>query len=186
MNEIARAGIRLALICVGSALILGLFSFFMKSRLHEASLRDVRTVLPSLSKTGKIGDETRVKDSPVVRSYFVVKDAKGKTGGFILRSHGEGWGGDFSLVSAHSKEGEVLALQLLENAEQSPAAGRDTSSAFLGIFIGSGGKKPVPLMKADLTGTDVDVVTGSTQTFLQLAKVLKEAAAFAAALGGTQ
>ncbi|MFP4444343.1 MAG: FMN-binding protein, partial [Spirochaetia bacterium] len=73
----------------------------------------------------------------------------------------------------YAPDGTVLNAVLMENQE-SPGLGKKAEDpGYMEKFVQTGSDEPVPVRKDMLPGDEADAVTGSTVTFVGIARALK-------------
>jgi electron transport complex protein RnfG len=183
MSSVAGTGGRFTLICVGAALVLGLVNALTAPVIKAREERNFQAVLKSLVNEETIGAPQKADTVPAVRAFYPVRDKAGKTVSLIVDLQGEGYGGDFSIIAAYKRNGEILSARLLQNKE-TPGMGKKAESAdYLKKFVGMGADKPVPVRKVQLKAEDAQAVTGATTTFIGIAKALETGSKFVQGLG---
>jgi electron transport complex protein RnfG len=97
---------------------------------------------------------------------------------------GNGYGGEMAILAGYTEEGEIFAVQMMENSE-TPGLGKEAEKAeYMQKYIGTGTEKPVPVRKDMLSQEEADAVTGATITFIGVAKALVEGSDFVDKLEG--
>lgn len=183
MKKILIMGGKLFLITAIAAILLGFVDSFTDPVIKARKARELKEALMSLMPEGKPGKLVPVKENPVVPGYYRVKD-NGKLIGYILDLRGKGYGGELKILAGYKKTGEILAVKLMDD-EETPGLGKKAEKPeYMKKFIGTGGKKPVPIRKGMLSRKDADAVTGASITFMGLANALDAGSKFVRRLGG--
>jgi electron transport complex protein RnfG len=181
-----RIGGRLALICAVAAAILGLMNAVTEPKIEQIKQERLQTALAQVSEGMKVGEPEEVRDNETVTTYYPLFEGEesGAPAGYICRLIGTGYGGDMVILAGFRKNGEVFAVQMMENQE-TPGLGKEAEkAAYMAKYIGKGADEPIPLRKDMLNQEEADAVTGATITFIGIAKALISGSEFIENLEG--
>ena len=181
-NILVIAG-KLFLICAIAAVVLGFVNAMTEPAIRDRKARELKEALESLIPEGKPEKPVVVKNNSVVKAYYPVMK-NGKTFAYILDLRGNGYGGELKILAAFKKNGEIISVKLMDN-EETPGLGKKAEKPdYMKKFIGTGGKKPVPVRKDMLSRKDADAVTGASITFMGIANALEAGSKFMKQFGG--
>lgn len=167
MKEMVNKSLRLGTIGAVAALLLAVMNNFTEPVIAERRARELNEALTVLADGGIPGTpETAPADGVVQR--WPIDDGKG----WILELTGTGYGGPMTIVSSYDTDGTIMVSRLMENNETVGFGKKAEDPAYMEIFVGTGGDKPVPENKTDL-GNDADVVSGATVTFSGITDALR-------------
>ncbi len=182
MKNILVIGLKLTLICAVSALCLGLVNAATAPRIENLKALALQEALSVVNKDGKPGTEVII-DDPVVKGYYPVVLDSGEKGSYILTLKGDGYAGDLKILANFEKTGKVIACVLMDNQE-TPGLGKEAEKVeYMNKYIGTGGEKPVPVKKGQLSPEDADAIGGATITFTGIAKALEYGSGFVKKIG---
>lgn len=186
MNQATVAGGKLALICLVSALVLGLVHALTApvaaAGIAERRLQD----LSWMAGSGAVDPESIEGVRGAVKSYYTVRNKQGDPELYILRLRGSGRGGELSLLASFKTDGEIVDV-VLRDSQETPGLGKQAEDPqYMVRFIGRGGAEPIPTRKAQLSRDELEGVSGSTLTFLGIARALEEGAQFVRQRGGEE
>lgn len=177
MKSMLKVGLKLALICGVAAVTLGFVNSITEPKIAEYKRKQHAEALSAVVTKGKPGEEVPVTGHAGVEAYYPVLEG-GLISGYVLKLTGNGYGGDMSLLAFYEKSGTIIAVRLTENQE-TPGLGKEAEKdAYMLKFLGMGGDSPVPSRKSDLEQKDADSITGSTITFIGIAKALESGSDF--------
>lgn len=88
------------------------------------------------------------------------------------------------VMASYGISGEVLNAKLLANAETPGLGKKAENKEYMGKFIGTGSKSPVPLKKSELDKSAAESIGGATVTFSGIAKAVSQGSLFVKSLGG--
>jgi electron transport complex protein RnfG len=91
-----------------------------------------------------------------------------------------------TMLAGYTIEGEVIGVQLLDNAETPGLGKKAEEPGYMDKFIGTGADSSIPTRKSDLAPAQADAVSGSTITFSGIANALVDGSQFAEQQGGAQ
>lgn len=174
MKDMVKIGGKLAVICAVAALILGLMNAVTEPRIEQIQQERLEAALARVSEGMNVGDPSEVEGDGNITTYYpLFKASSGsEPAGYICRLIGTGYGGDMVVLAGFTPEGEVFAVQMMENQE-TPGLGKEAEkSSYMEKYIGRGADNPIPLRKDMLTQEQADSVTGATITFMGVAKAL--------------
>ncbi len=186
MNRAVADGGKLALICLVSALVLGVAHTLTAPTAAAAATEGLRRDLARMAGSGSVDRESTEGVSGAVRGFHAVRDKGGRPTLYILRLAGSGYGGDLPLLAAYRTDGEILDVVLRDSRETPGMGKRAEGPGYMEGFIGRGAAKPVPVRKAMLSRKALDAVTGSTITFIGIGRALEEGASFVRRQGGVK
>ncbi|RKX84763.1 MAG: FMN-binding protein [Spirochaetes bacterium] len=177
MKKILIMGGKLFLITAIASILLGFVDSFTEPVIKARKARELKEALTSLIPEGKPGKLVPVSGNSVVPGYYNVKK-DGKLLGYILDLRGTGYGGELKILAGYKRNGEIIAVKLMDN-EETPGLGKKAEKPeYMKKFIGTGGKKAVPVRKGMLSRKDADAVTGASITFMGLANALDTGSKF--------
>lgn len=171
-------GLKLALFCAVAAGLLALITFILTPVIEANCRNELCSVLEEMAGLMTLGEKLPVNeagsgDTGHRRVVYPLIDKTGLTTAYIVELWGEGYGGPIQVLAGVYPDGEIFQVRLLQNSE-TPALGKSAENReYMTKFRGTGGTKPVPLEKSDLSGTDAMIVTGATVTFQSIALLLK-------------
>lgn len=167
MKEMVNKSLRLGTIGAVAALLLAVMNNFTEPVIAERRARELNEALTVLADGGIPGTpETAPADGVVQR--WPIDNGKG----WILELTGTGYGGPMTIVSSYDTNGVIMVSRLMDNSETVGFGKKAEDPAYMDIFVGTGGDKPVPRNKTDL-GSNADVVSGATVTFSGITDALR-------------
>jgi len=184
MKTIISVAIRLAVICLVAAGVLGYVNGVTAPQIAASKAQAELNALSVINKAGTVGDKVE-GDGGMVNYYYPVTD-NGKVTNYILSLKSMGYGGDLKILANFKANGEIIDARLMEDAETPGLGKKAEDPAYMKKFQGTGADKPVPVKKTMLGAADADAVTGATITFTGLSKALEYGSEFAKKLGGQQ
>ncbi len=184
MNHAAAAAGKLALICLVSALVLGVVHAWTAPVIAAGEDGALRRDIARMAGGGVVGRESAEGAAGAVRGFYVVKDKAGKTALYILRLAGSGYSGELPLLAAYKPDGEVRDAVLRDSGETPGLGKKAEDPAYMRRFVGGGAARPIPTRKSMLGREDADAVSGSTVTFIGVGRALEEGSLFVRRLGG--
>jgi len=174
MKTMVKIGGKLAVICAVAAAILGLMNAVTEPKIEQIQRERLEAALEKVSEGMKIGEAQEVSGNRTVTDYYPLYGGSGQEepAGYICRITGNGYGGEMIILAGYTVEGEVFAVQMMENSE-TPGLGKEAEKqTYMAKFIGTGEDTPVPVRKDMLNQEEADAVTGATITFIGIAKAL--------------
>jgi Na+-translocating ferredoxin:NAD+ oxidoreductase RnfG subunit len=140
--------------------------------------------LDDREKLGAIFKDIGYRNMGPVDSYFPVTQNQAVMG-YALKITGSGYGGDMTIIAGYNTDGSIRNVKLLDNNE-TPGLGKKAElEGYMDKFIGTGGDKPVPVIKNMLKNPkDIDAVTGASITFMGLADALRAGSDFVKKIEG--
>lgn len=186
MKDLVKIGGKLAVICAIAAAVLGIMNAVTEPRIEHIKQARLEQALKKVSKGMNIGERTSVTDNKVVSAYYPLYEGSdgGAANGYICRLIGGGYGGDMVILAGFETNGEVFSVQLMENQE-TPGLGKEAEKqSYMEKYIGTGADEPIPVRKDMLSQEQADTVTGSTITFIGIAKALEDGSNFVEELEG--
>ena len=184
MKNILIIALKLAVICLVAAGVLGFVNGVTAPQIAASKAQAELNALSVINKTGTIGDRVE-GDGEGVNYYFPVSD-NGKVTNYIMSLKSMGYGGDLIILGNFKTNGEIIDAKLMEDAETPGLGKKAENAAYKTKFHGTGSDKPVPVKKTMLDAADADAVTGATITFTGVSKALEYGSNFAKKLGGQQ
>jgi electron transport complex protein RnfG len=180
MKRMIIIGGKLAVICAIAAYVLAMVNAFTAPRIAENREKALADALQNIAGSGRVGEHLPVSAGdgeealPAVTGYYPVYAAGSQVvNGYILQLTGSGYGGEMDLLARYALDGTVLSAVLMENQE-SPGLGKKAEDPeYMEKFIQTGGDDPIPVRKDMLPSDEADGVTGSTVTFVGIARALK-------------
>ena len=186
MKNIITIAVKLAVICLVAAFVLGFVNGITAPQIAASKAQAELDALSVINKAGTIGDRVESSengDGVSVNYYFPVTDG-GKVTNYIMSLKDMGYGGDLVILANFKVNGEIIDAKLMEDAE-TPGLGKKAENAwYMDKFKGTGADKPVPVKKTMLESADADAVTGATITFTGVSKALAFGSEYAKKLGG--
>lgn len=186
MNKTVLIGGKLAIICAVAAVVLGAVNAVTAPRIEMIKAERLQAALEKVALGGNIGEEAApLEDNEFIKAYYPVENSNGQVE-YIVRIVGMGYGGEMIVLAGYTENGEVRAAKLMENQE-TPGLGKEAEkSSYMEKFIGTGDGETVPSRKDALSQKNADAVTGSTITFVGVAKALEKGSLFVKDLAGVQ
>ena len=182
MKNIITIAVKLAVICLVAAFVLGFVNGITAPQIAASKAQAELDALSVINKAGTIGDRVE-GDGAGVNYYFPVSDG-GKVTNYIMSLTSMGYGGNLVILANFKTNGEIIDAKLMEDSE-TPGLGKKAENAwYMDKFKGTGADKPVPVKKTMLESADADAVTGATTTFTGVSKALEYGSEFAKKLGG--
>ena len=179
MNDMLKIGGKLALICAVAAISLGLVNAVTEPKIDQMKKQKLMNALKQVAVGMEVGKYKEIKDNPVIKGYYPLKDSSGKNGGYIFKLTGIGYGGDLNIIAGISVKGKVLSVVLMDNQE-TPGLGKEAENPeYMKKYIGTGEDSPVPVRKSQLSQEDADAITGASITFMGIGKALASASDYA-------
>ena len=156
MKNIIIIAVKLAVICLVAAFVLGYVNGITAPQIAASKAQAELNALSVINKAGTIGEKVE-GDGAGVNYYYPVTDG-GKVTNYIM--------------------------SLKEDADTPGLGKKAENSWYMDKFKGTGADKPVPVKKTMLESADADAVTGATITFTGVSKALEYGSEFAKKLGG--
>ncbi len=183
MKQIAVIGLKLAAICAVAATALALINMVTAPRIEAYRQQRILEALEQVSGGHEIGEMKEADDRFIEFSYPLYGEEGEKTG-YILRIRADGYGGPMQLIAGYRSDGSLITARLLDN-DETPGLGKDAERPeYMEKFAGKGGEdNPIPQRTQQLPSSEADAVSGSTITFLGVAKGLDAGAAYVKKLG---
>ncbi len=185
MKDIINIGGRLTLICAIAAAILGLMNAVTEPKIEQIKQERLEQALSRVSEGMTVGDPREVSGNDKISTYYPLFRGGNEENpdGYICRIIGAGYGGEMIILAGFKPEGEVFAVQMMENQE-TPGLGKEAEKAsYMEKYIGKGNDEPFPLRKDMLSQEQADSITGATITFIGVAKALVAGSDFVQELG---
>ena len=178
MKTIVITGLKLFAICAVAALALGAVSSITEPRIAQYKIEQLRQALAELTPGAQTGEAEEVAANPTVLTRYPVLE-NGEEVGSLLALVGTGYGGDLKILARYDRNGEIRAVELMED-EETPGLGKKAENPeYMNKFVGTGtAGRPVPVRKDMLPASEADAITGATITFLGVSKALAEGARF--------
>ncbi len=186
MKTMVKIGGKLAIICAVAAAVLGLMNAVTEPRIEQIKQARLEAALEKVSEGMAVGEAQETEEGAAVTTYYpLYEGSKDDTPeGYIVRIVGNGYGGEMAVLAGYTEEGEVFAVQLMENSE-TPGLGKEAEKAeYMQKYIGTGTEKPVPVRKDMLSQEQADSISGATITFIGVAKALIQGSDFVDNLEG--
>lgn len=184
MRKFMKIGITLALICAVAASTLALINGITAPAIAKYEQGIVLQALSEVSNGLTIGSFMEETGDDAVASYYRLTEANGNIAGYILQLNASGYAGAMSVMASYDILGEVLNAKLLANAETPGLGKKAESKEYMGKFIGTGSKSPVPVKKSELDKNAAESIGGATVTFSGIAKAVSQGSLFVKSLGG--
>ncbi len=174
--------LRLAIICAVAALALALVNSITAPKIEENERIALEEALAQVSLDYTVGEGSVVKEDAKIWNKYPLYQGSATSDnlvGYILELKAMGYGGEMKLLGSYTLAGEVLAAELLTNAE-TPGIGKlAEKDGYMHKFVGTGTtNQPVPVTKGRLTIEEADAISGATITFLGIAKALAYGSAY--------
>jgi electron transport complex protein RnfG len=186
MKTMVKIGGKLAIICAVAAAVLGLMNAVTEPRIEQIQQERLEAALEKVSEGMIVGEAQKTEEDATVTTYYPLYEGSKDDSpeGYICRMLGNGYGGEMAILAGYTEEGEIFAVQMMENSE-TPGLGKEAEKAeYMQKYIGTGTEKPVPVRKDMLSQEEADAVTGATITFIGVAKALVEGSDFVDKLEG--
>ncbi len=168
---------KLALICAVSALLLGIINSMTEPVIAERKKIELQNALISLIEEGTPGEQESINQGSINSRYPIVGP-----GGWILELTGIGYGGDMQILASYKKDGTIMDIVLMDNAETPGLGKKAEKSEYMDKYRKTGGADPVPVTK-DMLGAGADAVSGATITFAGIGRALAEGSDYVKSLG---
>ncbi len=183
MKDMLKISSRLGLICAVAAIVLALVNSITAPEIAAYQKKVVEEALQQVSVGYEIGEEITSEDETISSIIGINKD--GDLAGYVMNITANGYGGPMVILASFTSTGEIIAVQLLTNAETPGLGKKAEDQSYMTKFIGSGDSTPVPVKKSNLTDAQADEISGATVTFSGIAKALQLGSSHAIQLGGT-
>ena len=179
-NEQLIVGLKLALICAVSALLLAVVNAFTGPVIEQNRQRQLEENLAQILPPGnQVVERIAVEEREDIVAYFPLVDELTDRSGYIVQLIGQGYSGDMTVLAGFRTDGQVFAARLLENAETPGVGKKAEDPEYMDMFVGSGSPTDaVPTSKRDLSPDDATEVSGATITFIGISEALDEGADF--------
>ena len=184
MKTMVNIGSRLAIICAVAAIILALVNGVTAPKIAAYKQQVLEEGLASVSTGYELGERNQADREKIDFYYELNRD--GSVAGYVLQIQAAGYGGPMTMLAGYTIEGEVIGVQLLDNAETPGLGKKAEEPGYMDKFIGTGADSSIPTRKSDLAPAQADAVSGSTITFSGIANALVDGSQFAAQQGGAQ
>jgi len=184
MKKFMRIGITLSLICAVAAATLALINGITAPAIAKYEQDLVLQALSEVSNGLSIGAATEETGDDSITSFYRLTDSNGNVAGYIVQINATGYGGTMLVMASYGISGEVLNAKLLANAETPGLGKKAENKEYMGKFIGTGSKSPVPLKKSELDKSAAESIGGATVTFSGIAKAVSQGSLFVKSLGG--
>jgi Na+-translocating ferredoxin:NAD+ oxidoreductase subunit G len=145
-------GSRLFLICLVSALLLGLLNSLTAPTIKSNREKQEKLALAELVDRGNSGGKTMVEEETIVAYYTIREDSQ--TTGYVLELKGTGYGGVMKLLAYYKPGGELISAKLMENKETPGLGKKAENKDYMNKFTGKGGpgQPPIPTTPDQLQG----------------------------------
>lgn len=180
MKKTLIVGSKLALICGIAAVVLGFVNAVTAPVIIKNKKEALQAAINTVAGERSVGEQVPVEEQKGVEYYYEIEDPEG---GYIVKLTGTGYGGDMHILAGYRPDGEVFAVELMENQETPGLGKKAESGEYMDKFIGTGDDEPVPVLKSQLPQDEADAVTGATITFVGIGQALKAGAGFVKSLG---
>ena len=162
VKEIVIPTVVLTVICFVAALALSATHIFTKDKIAEneqaKKIEAVETAVPA--------DEYEEK-SLNGKTYYIAK-SNGETVGYAFEGEAQGYGGKISVITGIDVSGEILSVEIVSCADETPGLGQNVASdEFLNRFEGISGEVVI--------GDNVDGWTGATISSKATASAVNDA-----------
>jgi len=179
---------KITLLCLVSALSLGLVHWGVSFRIHKQETQTFETLLSGWKADAKIGKNLTVGAERVVPSMRFVKSCiplrgiEGKTELFLVRLFPGGYVNHYQLLAAYTKEGKLIGCIVEKEIVHTVSTYSKPSSALLKVLVKgrwiSRASGMETLQMESLQREEIDAISGATFTFLSLVEALQEGAFF--------
>jgi electron transport complex protein RnfG len=177
-------GSRLAVICAVAAIILALVNGFTAPKIAAYKQKVLEEGLASVSSGYELGERNQADKEKIDFYYELISE--GSVAGYVVQIQAVGYGGPMTMLAGYTTQGEVIGVQLLDNAETPGLGKKAEEPGYMDKFIGTGAESSIPTRKSDLAPAEADAVSGSTITFSGIANALVDGSQFAEEQGGDQ
>jgi electron transport complex protein RnfG len=177
MNTMIKIGSRLAIICAVAAIVLALVNGVTAPKIALYRQQVLEQGLASVSEGYELGDRRESDLEGIDFFYDLLKE--GSVSGYVLQIEAAGYGGPMTMLAGYTTAGEVIGVELLDNAETPGLGTKAEEDGYMDKFIGTGAETDIPVRKSDLASADADAVSGSTITFSAIANALVNGSQFA-------
>jgi electron transport complex protein RnfG len=159
MSQIGKPALRLLIICVVCAFLLGISSEITKEPIAAQTLKTqqdaMAAVLPDCTYE-------EIKDAPLSDSVTAVAkatDSSGNVAGFVVSCEVSSFGGALDMMVGIGTDGKITGLRVLKHADTPGLGAKSTEPEFYEQFTGMSGELAV-----DKDGGQVKAITSSTIT----------------------
>ena len=180
MKKTLIIGSKLALICGIAAVVLGFVNAVTEPVIVQNKVEALQRAIKAVAGDRTVGEQIAVEDHGTIDYYYKIQDPDG---GYIVKMVGTGYGGDMNILAGYRPDGEIFAVQLMENQETPGLGKKAEKDEYMQKFTGTGADKPVPVLKGQLPQDEADAVTGATITFVGIAQALEQGSEFVKSLG---
>jgi RnfABCDGE-type electron transport complex G subunit len=140
--------------------------------------------LEDRKKLGDLFNDIGYKNMGPVKSYFPVVQNQA-VAAYALKIIGNGYGGAMTIIAGYNTDGSIRDVKLLDNSETPGLGKKAEAEGYMNKFIGTGGDKPVPVIKNMLKDRkEIDAVTGASITFMGIADALRSGSDFVKKIEG--
>jgi electron transport complex protein RnfG len=153
-------GSRLFLICLASALLLGILNSLTAPRILLNREKQEKLALAELISAGTPGNKEKAADDTIV-SYYKVSEGS-RVISYVLELNGSGYGGVMKLLANYKPGGELLSAKLMDNKETPGLGKKAESSSYMNKFTGKGGPDQ-PVIPTSLEELAAQMPSGDTE-----------------------
>ncbi len=181
MKQIVIPGLKLALICAIAAISLGFINMLTQPRIEAYREQLILEALQEVSGAYEVGPQHEQDYEEVSFVYDLLEN--GEVAGYVIRIKADGYGGPMQIIAGYLSNGKLLDARLMENAE-TPGLGKQAEDpAYMEKFTGKGAEDPIPQRSGQLSAEQADSISGSTITFIGIARALQNGSEFVRKLG---
>ncbi|MBR1810685.1 MAG: RnfABCDGE type electron transport complex subunit G [Clostridia bacterium] len=138
-----------------------------------AAMRAVLAAADSFSEARHAADGTL---------YYVAYGADGNVCGYVFTTHGNGYGGDITVMTGIDASGAVTGIEFL-SIDETPGMGmKAQNEPFRSQFLGKTGR--LTASKTAASDTEIQAITGATITSNAVTKAVNDALACFAQIDG--
>lgn len=159
MNQISTPAIKLLVICVVCAFLLGICSEITKEPISAQTLKTQQDAMSAVLPNCTFEE---IKDAPLsdsVKAVHKAKDGSGNPAGFVVSCQVSSFGGALDMMVGVDKDGNITGLRVLKHSDTPGLGAKSTEPEFYEQFKGMNGSLAV-----DKDGGKVKSITSATIT----------------------
>ncbi|MCI1930524.1 MAG: RnfABCDGE type electron transport complex subunit G [Clostridia bacterium] len=159
MNQISTPAIRLCVICVVCAFLLGICSEVTKEPIAAQTIKTQQEAMAAVLPDCTYEDIKDAKLSDNVTAVAKATDNSGNAAGFVVSCEVSSFGGPLDMMVGVDPNGTITGLRVLSHSDTPGLGARSTEPEFYGQFNGMSGTLAV-----DKDGGQVKAITSATIT----------------------
>lgn len=174
---------KITLLCLVSALSLGVVYWSVSYRIHKQEQQIIETLLKGwkadvrFGKNLTAGVERVVPSMRFVKSYIPLRSAEGKTELFLVRLFPGGYVSHYQVLAAYTKEGNLVGCIVEKEIVPTVSTYSKPSPVLLKVLEKGRWAYRVTGMEP-LKKEEIEAISGATFTFLTLVEALQEGSSF--------